>query len=445
MEAWDAPEEHFAAYHEWTKDTYERILPPIREGCRRLLSLSEQKLVELAPPRLGDLLKEALDLECQAHVFYVSSSWPTSHYVELTETLLQSWMRFASPPPRVYSTPAEQLALELIQGTPTLTHARDAELQQIALGHGDLDGFICRWGYSYITRDEQLYFDRWRSWREDPQPLRQAIEQMQRATNQRLLVELLEESRGRAEVALSRTTQQLAAIDPDRYTQRVRLLTACMHFGRAHFRMKDDRDLVWSHTQAALRWIVLEVGRRLVAEGVVMKGDDLFLFTPQEFLGFLGHGRPLATVAFSAIAEQRRCDQKRLARYTLATAPSAMSPAPPEGGIMIGIPTGYGIAEGRAHIVRETTALADLAGLEEGDILVFLGEGKVGLTMFFPQIAGLVYSNGNGICHESNLCRELGKPAIVSLGENAYLIEEGEGLRIDAGKGTVTRLRSQDR
>ncbi|MCG3775916.1 MAG: hypothetical protein JW395_2764 [Nitrospira sp.] len=79
------------------------------------------------------------------------------------------------------------------------------------------------------------------------------------------------------------------------------------------------------------------------------------------------------------------------------------------------------------------------------EILDFLGEGKVGLTMFFPQIAGLVYSNGNGICHESNLCRELGKPAIVSLGENAYLIEEGEGLRIDAGKGTVTRLRSQDR
>ena len=107
---------------------------------------------------------------------------------------------------------------------------------------------------------------------------------------------------------------------------------------------------------------------------------------------------------------------------------------------MIGIPTGAGIAEGRAHIVRENTALADLAELEEGDILVFLGEGKVGLTMFFPQIAGLAYSCGNGFSHEVNILRELGKPTIVSLGENAYEIEEGEYLRIDAGKGTVTRL-----
>lgn len=81
---------------------------------------------------------------------------------------------------------------------------------------------------------------------------------------------------------------------------------------------------------------------------------------------------------------------------------------------------------------------------DEGDILVFIGEGKVGLTMFFPQIAGLVYSNGNGICHESNLCRELGKPAVVCLGENAELIEEGEPLRIDGGEGIVMRLNKSE-
>ena len=111
---------------------------------------------------------------------------------------------------------------------------------------------------------------------------------------------------------------------------------------------------------------------------------------------------------------------------------------------MIGIPTGTGTAEGKAHIVHEARALADLARLEEGDILVFIGEGKVGLTMFFPQIAGLVNSDGNGFCHEVNILRELGKPAIVCLGENASLIREGEPLRIDAGKGILVRLEKSE-
>ena len=439
MENWDDPEEHFFAYHEWTKNACERVLPPIRQSCARLLALSKDELAELASSRMIALFREALDLEYQGHVFYLSPSWTTSHYVEMTETLLQSWLSFPKPPPRVYSTPAEQLAMEMIQGAPTLTHARDIELQQVALGSGNLDEFICRWGYSYIIRDEHIYLDRWKSWREDPRPLRQAIEQMQRAVDQRPLTARLVESRAKADETLSLTLQRLATADQDRSTKRARLLAACVHFGRVHFRWKDDRDLVWSLTQATLRWILLEVARRLVAAGAVTKIDDVFLFDVKELYSFLG-GSDSRGDEFSDIAEQRRCDQIRLNRYTLAVRPGAESPAPPEGGVMIGIPTGNGIAEGKAHIVRDASALADLADLEEGDILVLIGEGKIGLTMFFPQIAGLVYSSGNGFSHEVNILRELGKPAIVSVGENAALIEEGEPLRIDATKGTVTRL-----
>lgn len=439
MEEWSDPEQHFQSHHEWTEDAYEHVLPPIRQGCARLLSLAERELAGFDYPRLLALFGEGLDLEYQAYVFYNSSSYPTSHYVEMTETLLQDWFGFPSPPPRVYSTPAEQLAMELIQGRPTLTHGRDTELQQVASGQRGFDDFICRWGYSYIVRDEQLYLDRWRGWREDAQPLLQAIEQMRRAVHSRSLPELLAESRERAEETLVRTLRRLEMVDSVRYARRARLLAACVRYGRAHFRMKDDRDLIWSHAQAALRWVLMEVARRLTAKGIIAAPDDVFLFDSKELVGFLD-GRGSTRVELSALAEDRRGEQSRFARYTPPLNPQADSPAPAEGGVMIGIPTGAGIAEGRAHIVRENTALADLAELEEGDILVFLGEGKVGLTMFFPQIAGLAYSCGNGFSHEVNILRELGKPTIVSLGENAYEIEEGEYLRIDAGKGTVTRL-----
>ncbi|OGG50904.1 MAG: hypothetical protein A3F84_00080 [Candidatus Handelsmanbacteria bacterium RIFCSPLOWO2_12_FULL_64_10] len=55
-------------------------------------------------------------------------------------------------------------------------------------------------------------------------------------------------------------------------------------------------------------------------------------------------------------------------------------------------------------------------------------------------IAGLVYEDGNWLCHESNLCRELGKPAVVCMGDKIDLIQPGERLRIDGSKGTVHRL-----
>ena len=285
--------------------------------------------------------------------------------------------------------------------------------------------------------------NRWKSWREDAHPLEYAIEQMQRAGNKRPLDQRLAPSRKRADQALARAIEQLRALFPKQHEQKTQILTAYVQFGRTHFRMKDDRDLIWSHAQAALRWILREAARRFIAHGVIPSDDDVFLFTSSELLGFFADGSSIPDEA-SATADQRRQEQKRLARFTLDVRGEAESPAPPEGGVMIGLPTGSGIAEGKAHIVHEDTALADLEGLEDGDILVLIGEGKVGLTMFFPQIAGLVYENGNGFCHEVNILRELGKPAIVSLGENAYLIEEGERLRIDAGKGTVTRLQQAE-
>jgi phosphohistidine swiveling domain-containing protein len=433
MEALDDPEDHFRPYCAWTEDAYERVVPRIRQDCTRLLSLSEEERAALSSRRFSEVFGEALDLERQAGVFYVSSSWVTAYYVDMAQKLLKDWIGFPN------WRKAEQLSMDLIQGAPSLTHERDAELQQIALGHGDLESFVRRWGYSYLVRDEQLYFDLWKSWREDPQPLRQAIEQMQHAVDQRSIEERLVESRNRAEEILARTTRRFEAADQRQCAQRSRIFTACVHFGRAHFRMKDDRDLIWSHAQAALRWILLGAARRLMEKGAVASDREVFLFTPRELLDFFSSGE--STIAgMSDRAAERRRKQARLARYTLPSQPVEEAPGPPAGGVMEGVPTGPGIAEGKAHIVREETALEDLASLDEGDILVFIGEGKVGLTMFFPQIAGLVYSNGNGLCHESNLCRELGKPAVVCVGENAELIEEGELLRIDGGEGYVTLL-----
>jgi len=433
MQALDEPDEYFREWHAWTRDVYHRVIPKLQQRGERILSLSEHELASLGMQEFSSLLKEAMDIESQAGVFYNSSSYPTAECVDMMKKLLQYWLKISN------WQEAEQLALTLIQGVSSLTHERDAELQAIAWENGDLEKFIRKWGYSYLARDEQLYISAWKSWREVPQPLYMAIEQMQNSTNRCSIGQLIEEARRKSDETFERVITELETIKPHEGKQCAKIFAACVKAGRQHFRMKDDRDLVLSHAQAALRWILLEAGRRMRESRIVQADDDIFLFTPQELLDFFAGEGPYL-LAMDKIVEKRRAEQARLARYTLSLTMNPNDVESPSGDVIQAAPGSPGIAEGEAHIVRDRMALENLANMEEGDILVLKGEGKVGLTMFFSIIAGLVYENGNGFCHEVNICRELGKPAVVCLDSKVNLIEEGEILRIDGQKGIVSRL-----
>ena len=435
MQTLDDPDGYFREWYAWTHDAYRRVIPDLQQRGERLLALSERELASLGMPELGRLLQDAIDLENQAGAFYNSSSYPTAECVGMMKKLLQDWLKMSN------WREAEQLSMTLIQGAPTLTHERDAELQVIAWANGDLETFVRKWGYSYLARDEQLYISEWKSWREDPQPLYAAVELMQHATDRRSIGQLVEEAEKKSNETFERVIKEIEATHPQGGKQRAGIFAACVKVGRQHFRMKDDRDLVLSHVQAALRWILLEAARRMSKAGVVQADNGVFLFTPQELLDFFaGEGPPLSEMA--EIIERRRAEQARLTRYTFSLTMHPDEVEQPEGDVIQAAPGSPGMAQGKAHIVRDRTPLEDLADLEEGDILVLKGEGKVGLTMFFSTIAGLVYENGNGFCHEANLCRELGKPSVVCLDEKIGLIKEGERLSIDGRKGTVTCLGS---
>ena len=138
------------------------------------------------------------------------------------------------------------------------------------------------------------------------------------------------------------------------------------------------------------------------------------------------------------LAGERSQEQERLSRYTLPP----ITHVPDEntkgdGDVLRGESASPGLAEGKARIVESVT---DIQDLQPGEILCLKGERRVGWTIFFPIIAGLVYEKGNWLCHESNLCRELGIPAVVALGEGINVIRCAERLQIDGREGTVARL-----
>ena len=429
MRALDDPEDDFREWGPWTDHAYRCIIPDLRRRSEALLALSTEDLGGLGRHELGSMLQEAMDLQDRAGAFYVSSSYPTAKTLTWVQALASDWLMDGD------WRKSDLFAVTMVQGAPKLTHERDAELQAIAWEGGGLDGFIRRWGYSYLVRDELLDISRWKSWREDSAPLHAAIKQMRASQVRRPILELVKDSARESREAFERAVRKTRDADAEDGETHAKILAACVRACRTHNRMKDDRDLVLSHAQSALRWVLLEAGRRLQQTGIAQAEGDVFMFEPQELLGFLSDGENRAET-FRKILSARRREQTRLSRYTLPLTDHSDGEAPPEGDVMQGDPASPGIAEGKACVVR-VEAYEDIADLQEGDILVLKGEGKVGWTMFFTTIAGLVYSNGNWLCHETTLCRELGKPAVVGLGEKADVIRDGERLRIDGSTGMV--------
>jgi phosphohistidine swiveling domain-containing protein len=331
---------------------------------------------------------------------------------------------------------ATLVALELIQGSPKLTHSLEADIEAAAAGSPTTKDIACRWGYSYLNMNDMLDLSCWRSWREDDAPLQTAIALVQQGTASPGVAERFRLSLEGSEGALRLALRSLKRSDAQKGQHRARVFRACVDASRQCFTLKDDRDLVLSHAQSALRWVLLAAGRRFRREGALEGEESVFLLRPQEIVDALSRSRADAAV-LRALVRRRIEEQRRLARYTLPDTTGVAEPPDSDAEVLRGVPASPGVAEGSARIV---TDLADIEDLAPGEILCLRGEKRVGWTIFFPTIAGLIYEKGNWLCHESNLCRELGIPAVVSLGERMAGLRQGERLRINGGEGTVARL-----
>ena len=296
-----------------------------------------------------------------------------------------------------------------------------------------MEEIIAHWGYSYLRRDELLDISTWKSWREDPRPLHLAVANLRKMPSTPTIPERVSRAKAESEARFPEIADAMRASGG---RPLARVFTACVRASRRLFPLKDDRDLVLSHAQAAVRWVLCEAGRRWTRAGALAKAEEIFLLRPEEIAaGAAGQCDPQE---IADMAQQRREEQRRFARYTPPQALVSLPTASADGEMFQGVPANAGIAEGPIRIIT-TERVEEIGQLRPGEILWLQGEGKVGWTMYFPLLAGLIYE-GNWLCHETNLCRELGIPAVLIAIRDLPGLRTGERVRIDGGKGTVCRL-----
>ncbi len=207
-----------------------------------------------------------------------------------------------------------------------------------------------------------------------------------------------------------------------------------------------------------LRRMLREIGRRLVAAGVLAEADDVFWLTADEIeaatraLDAGQAGEWMAGVdCQAAVAERRaRWEHERRATPPVALPEkvgarwmgidfSRFMPArseQAEGDRLHGIGASPGRVTGRACVMHGPE---DFGAMRPGDILV----AKIttpAWTPLFALAAGIVTDVGGPLSHSSIVAREYRIPAVLGTGAATARIKSGQRVTVDGDGGVVTLL-----
>ncbi|WP_126173527.1 PEP-utilizing enzyme [Altericroceibacterium xinjiangense] len=98
-----------------------------------------------------------------------------------------------------------------------------------------------------------------------------------------------------------------------------------------------------------------------------------------------------------------------------------------------------GVVEGTARVIK---SVKEIGRLEQGDILVCQVTNPTWAPIF-QKISAAVSDIGGSMSHMAIVAREYGLPAVVGTGSATQRIKDGQRIRVDGGRGTVTILHEE--
>ncbi|MBI4499394.1 MAG: hypothetical protein HY689_16020 [Chloroflexi bacterium] len=189
------------------------------------------------------------------------------------------------------------------------------------------------------------------------------------------------------------------------------------------------------------RRVLLALGERLVALGLLEAPDDIFFLEVGEVEALAGTRREALGARLRRRVRQRR--QERAQYLALDppeiivpghAVPRAPAPAPAAAGRVL---TGLGASSGRVTgPARVLTDPGQADQLRPGEVLVAPFTDP-GWTPVFPLAAAIVMDLGGLLSHGAIIAREYGIPAVVNVRSGTHRIRTGQIITVDGARGTV--------
>jgi len=206
---------------------------------------------------------------------------------------------------------------------------------------------------------------------------------------------------------------------------------------------------------AHVRLVLIAIGKKLVALGVLDAPDDVVFFRYNELRVFMGDPKAMDG---RALVTERKAEREKAYTFRpkewIGTATKTQLAFPylnlwgfpdkfyrkaaPIAGQIVGIGGSPGVVEGIARVVLHEDQFDEV---KAGDILVCQMTNPAWVVLF-TKIVGLVTDAGGTVSHPAVLSREFGIPAVVGTSVATQQIKTGDRIRINGTTGVVEILQT---
>jgi len=216
---------------------------------------------------------------------------------------------------------------------------------------------------------------------------------------------------------------------------------------RSAVKYRENMRLARTRMFGLYRDVYRALGDRLTEAGKLDHARDVFYLTVDELLAY--HEGRAVSADLSVLAQARKAE---FALYETQALPHRFETIGPvyhgnryqgpardreftPGRTLQGLGCYPGVVESEARIIHSPQDELSV----NGKILV-AERTDPGWAPLFPTTSGILVERGSTLSHSAVVARELGIPAVVGIPGLLQVIEEGERLRMDGGKGEVERL-----
>jgi pyruvate,water dikinase len=217
-------------------------------------------------------------------------------------------------------------------------------------------------------------------------------------------------------------------------------------------RVEDRENLRFERTRlfGRVRQIMVELGKRFVAFGILDHHSDIFYLEKDEILSYVEGFSSCPDLRGIAMVRYRHFEKYRALPSTadrfktsgmvfvgndFFSADENTVALELEEGVRQGLGCCPGVVKGKVRVVRDPRGVE----LPAGTILV-AERTDPGWIMLFPAAAGLLVERGSLLSHSAIVARELGLPAVVSVPGITRWLKDGDEVEFDGSSGRVRRI-----
>lgn len=201
--------------------------------------------------------------------------------------------------------------------------------------------------------------------------------------------------------------------------------------------IREQTKSVLAQIVQAYRMLALELGNRLLNQGILKERSDVFFCTWPELIALLsgqwdGHG--ITTLITTRKAARQEMETFAAPDVIFGDKPQTTRPVAPATGNHL---TGVAVAGGKAiGTARHINHPEEGKKLQPGEIMVSPSTDP-GWTPLFLQAGGLIMETGGFLSHGAIVAREYGIPAVVNVPGVMQIVRDGMNVTVDGDEGRV--------